>query len=154
MVKTGKINTFGCVISVMLCERSDYIRKILKEHYRKMGGMNKGRDCIGSPQVSRLSRALTKRGIRNTIEPLNGCRHSGISISWSKLNLKVSSRYNLEDPNGLFFLSESSNESLRNLTSTIKIPNKKIDNNLEELTDALANIAWKRYELLRLLKQP
>lgn len=61
-----------------------------------------------------------------------------------------SNRYYLEDPNQLFADPQANSTSLRNLTSTIKIPNETI-NNIEELTDSLAKVAWKRHELLRLL---
>jgi tRNA(Phe) wybutosine-synthesizing methylase Tyw3 len=106
-----------------------------------------------SPQVSRLSRALQKKGIRNKIEPLNGYKQVGISISWAKLNIKISSRYHLQDPNIPFSEPEANSTSPRNLTSVIKIPNEKVDNNIEELTDYIAKIAWKRYELLKLISQ-
>lgn len=94
---------------------------------------------------------MQKRGVPNKIESFDGCKYAGISISWAKLNLKISSRYRFEDPSQLFSDMEANSSSLRNLTSTIKIPNEKVDNNIEELTDTLSIIAWKRHELLRMI---
>ena len=89
--------------------------------------MDKPQSCKISPQAGRLSRALQKRGVPHKLESFDDCKQSGIAISWAKLNLKISTRYYLPDPNQLFSDFEANVSSPDNLTSTIKIPNEKVD---------------------------
>ena len=99
-----------------------------------------------TPQAKRLHEALNKRDIHNELEFDDGYKHTDISIPWARLNLEINGKYHLTDPEHLFRDLERDSYSRLDGIDTIRIPNFYIDSHLDEIANAIAEVARKRQE--------
>ena len=99
-----------------------------------------------TPQAKRLHEALNKRDIHNELEVDDGYKHTDISIPWARLNLEINGKYHLTDPEHLFRDLERDSYSRLDGIDTIRIPNFYIDSHLDEIANAIAEVARKRQE--------
>jgi len=99
-----------------------------------------------TPQARRLHEALNKRNIHNELELDDGYKHTDISIPWARLNLEIDGKYHLTDPEHLFRDLERDSYSHLDGIDTIRIPNFYVDSHLDEIADAIAEVARKRQE--------
>ena len=97
-----------------------------------------------TPQAKRLHEALNKRDIHNELEFDDGYKHTDISIPWARLNLEINGKYHLTDPEHLFRDLERDSYSRLDGIDTIRIPNFYIDSHLDEIANAIAEVAKKR----------
>jgi len=107
-----------------------------------------------TPQAKRLHEALNKRGIYNNLEFSDGYKHVDISIPSAKINVEVDGRYHLTDPEHLFRDLERDSYSHLDGIDTIRIPNFYVDSHLDEVANAIAEVARKRQERGIPTKQP
>jgi very-short-patch-repair endonuclease len=107
-----------------------------------------------TPQARRLHEALNKRDIHNELEFHDGYKHTDISIRWARLNLEIDGKYHLTDPEHLFRDLERDSYSHLDGIDTIRIPNFYVDSDLDEIANAIAEVARKRQERGRPAKQP
>jgi very-short-patch-repair endonuclease len=89
---------------------------------------------------------LKERGIYNELEPFDGYKHVDIHIPWAKLNLEIDGRYHLTDPEHLFRDLERDSYSHLDGIDTIRIPNFYVESHLDEIANAIADVARKRQE--------
>jgi len=99
-----------------------------------------------TPQAKKLHDALKERGIYNELEPFDGYKHVDIHIPWAKLNLEIDGRYHLTDPEHLFRDLERDSYSHLDGIDTIRIPNFYVESHLDEIANAIADVARKRQE--------
>src|SRR4030067_3708579 len=97
-----------------------------------------------TPQAVELSEALNYRGIRNEREHDDGHKHVDIYIPEANLYIEIDGEYHLTDPNHLFRDLQRDACSHKDGIDTIRIPNLYVENNLEELANAIAEVARKR----------
>ena len=97
-----------------------------------------------TPQAKRLHEALSKRDIHNELEFYDGHKHVDISIPWAKLNLEIDGKYHLTDPDHLFRDLERDSYSHLDGIDTIRIPNIFVESDLDEIANAIAEVAKKR----------
>jgi very-short-patch-repair endonuclease len=97
-----------------------------------------------TPQAKRLHEALNKRDIHNELEFTDGHKHVDIHIPSAKLNVEVDGRYHLTDPEHLFRDLERDSYSHLDGIDTIRIPNFYVDSYLDEIANAIAEVARKR----------
>ena len=107
-----------------------------------------------TPQAKRLHEALNKRDIHNELEFDDGYKHTDISIPWARLNLEIDGKYHLTDPEHLFRDLERDSYSHLDGIDTIRIPNSYVDSHLDEIANAIAEVARKRQERGIPAKQP
>jgi very-short-patch-repair endonuclease len=99
-----------------------------------------------TPQAKRLHEALKKRDIHNELEFDDGYKRTDISIPWARLNLEIDGKYHLTDPEHLFRDLKRDSYSHIDGIDTIRIPNFYVDNHLDEIANAIAEVARKRQE--------
>jgi very-short-patch-repair endonuclease len=99
-----------------------------------------------TPQAKRLHEALNKRDIHNELEPSDGYKHVDISIPGAKLNLEIDGKYHLTNPEHLFRDLERDSYSHLDGIDTVRIPNFYVENHLDEIANAIAEVARKRQE--------
>ena len=97
-----------------------------------------------TPQAKRLHEALNKRDIHNELEFDDGYKHTDISIPWARLYLEIDGKYHLTDPEHLFRDLERDSYSHLDGIDTIRIPNFYVDSHLDEVANAIAEVARKR----------
>jgi len=107
-----------------------------------------------TPQAKRLHEALNKRDIHNELEFDDGYKHTDISIPWARLNLEIDGKYHLTDPEHLFRDLLRDSYSHLDRIDTIRIPNSYVDSHLDEIANAIAEVARKRQERGIPAKQP
>jgi very-short-patch-repair endonuclease len=81
---------------------------------------------------------LNKRDIRNELEFYDGYKHVDISI------LEIDGKYHLTDPEHLFRDLERDSYSHLDGIDTIRIPNFYVESHLDEIANAIAEVARKR----------
>jgi len=99
-----------------------------------------------TPQAKRLHEALKERGIYNELEFGDGHKRVDIHIPSARLNVEVDGEYHLTDPEHLFRDLERDSYSHLDGIATIRILNFYVDNHLDKIADAIAEVARKRQE--------
>ena len=97
-----------------------------------------------TPQSVKLSEALRERGINNEREHDDGYKHVDIYIPQANLYLEIDGKYHLTDPEHLFRDLQRDACSHKDGIDTIRIPNFYVENHLDEVADAIAEVARKR----------
>jgi very-short-patch-repair endonuclease len=97
-----------------------------------------------TPQSVKLSEALRERGINNEREHSDGYKHVDIYIPQANLYLEINGKYHLTDPGHLFRDLQRDACSHKDGIDTIRIPNFYVENHLDEVADAIAEVARKR----------
>lgn len=105
---------------------------------------------IGS-QARQLSKALSEKGVANMLETPKACKFAVICIPQAKVKLKVSDNYHFNHPEQLFSELQEGGKKVHDFSKTVLIPSEKVDNSLEELTNALAEYSLLRFKILGLL---
>jgi len=98
-----------------------------------------------TPQARKLSDALRRRGIKNTLEAYDGYKHVDILIPWANLNIEIDGKQHLLNSRQLYSDLKRDSYSHEDETSTIRVSNETVDNNLDELADSIAKVARKRH---------
>jgi len=113
-------------------------------HEEKLSLVMVNRQNEPTPQAKRLHEALNRRDIHNELEFDDGRKHVDIHIPSAKLNLEVDGKYHLTDPEHLFRDLERDSYSHLDGIATIRIPNFYVDNDLDKIANAIAEVARKR----------
>jgi hypothetical protein len=103
-------------------------------------------------QVDKLSDALLKSGVVNTVQTVNARKYAVIWIPWSEVKLKLSYNYHLDTAEQLFY--EVMGHSARltdDLSKTLLIPVENIDIYFREIVPSLVKYCFLRYEMLQVL---
>ena len=104
------------------------------------------KSAIITPQAVELSEALNYRGIRNEREHDDGHKHVDIYIPEANLYIEIDGKYHLTDPNHLFRDLRRDACSHKDGIDTIRIPNFYVENHLDEVANAIAEVVRKRQE--------
>jgi very-short-patch-repair endonuclease len=102
------------------------------------------KQIVATPQAVKLSEALRIRGINNEREHNDGYKHVDIYIPEANLYVELDGKYHLTDPNHLFRDLQRDACSHKNGIETIHIPNFYVENNLDEVANAIAEVVRKR----------
>jgi very-short-patch-repair endonuclease len=100
-----------------------------------------------TPQAKKLHEALNERGVENELEFYDGHKHIDIYILGARLNLEVDGKYHLTDPEFLFRDLQRDLYSHLDGKDTIRIPNSYVDNYLDQIADAIAEVAKRRAKM-------
>lgn len=112
------------------------------------------KSAVITPQAVKLSEALRYRGIRNELEHNDGNKHVDIYVPEGNLYLEIDGKYHLTNPEYLFRDLERDSYSHLDGIDTIRIPNFYVDSHLDEIADAIAEVARKRQVCGIPTKQP
>lgn len=112
------------------------------------------KSAIITPQAIKLSEALRYRGIHNELEHNDGNKHVDIYVPEAKLYLEIDGKYHLTDPEHLFRDLERDSYSHLDGIDTVRIPNSYVDSHLDEVANAIAEVARKRQKYGIPAKQP
>jgi very-short-patch-repair endonuclease len=132
---------------------SEEVYEYSKKHFSKPLCMNhqrmlkddKAHSSKITPQARKLSAALARRGIKNSLEEYDGYKHVDISIQWANLNIEIDGKHHLLDARQLYSDLERDSFSHDDEKSTIRISNDMVDKNLDKLADSIAKVARKKY---------
>lgn len=102
------------------------------------------KQIVVTPQAIKLSEALRIRGINNEREHNDGYKHVDIYIPEANLYVELDGKYHLTDPNHLFRDLQRDACSHKDGMDTIRIPNFYVENNLDEVANAIAEVVRKR----------
>jgi hypothetical protein len=102
---------------------------------------------IITPQTRKMSIALKKRGIINELEAFDGDKRVAIAIPEANLYLEIDGKNHLVDPEHLFRDLKRDACSHDEGIDTIHIPNFYVDTSLDEVANAIAEVAKKRSTL-------
>ena len=102
------------------------------------------KSAIVTTQAVKLSEALRERGINNEREHGDGHKHVDIYIPQANLYLEIDGKYHLTDPDHLFRDLQRDACSHKDGIDTIRIPNFYVENHLDEVANAIAEVARKR----------
>lgn len=98
-----------------------------------------------TPQAKKLFYALKKRKISSELEHWDGNKHVDISIPRAKIDIEVDGSQHYTDPKQIKSdIDRSFYSATRNDKRTIHIPNAQIDNNLDQIADAIAQTVQER----------
>ena len=95
-------------------------------------------------QTRKLSEALKERGISNELEAFEGDKHVAIAIPEANLYLEIDGKEHLTDPEHLFRDIQRDACSHDEGVDRIRIPDIYVDNCLDDIADAIAEVARKR----------
>lgn len=99
-----------------------------------------------TPQASALHAALLKRRIKCQLEAFDGHKHVDISIPWAKLDIEVDGMHHYTDPKQMRAdLDRSYYSSQNDEFDTIHVPNIVVEQYLDKVADAIADVARKDY---------
>jgi hypothetical protein len=112
-------------------------------------GLNSGKI---TPQAVKLSEALRCRGVNNALEYDDGHKHVDICVPEANLYIEIDGKYHLTDSEHLFRDLQRDAFSHNEGVDTIRIPNLYVENNLDELANAIAEVARKRQKFGTSLK--
>jgi hypothetical protein len=102
---------------------------------------------IITPQTIKLATALKERGIINELEAFDGDKHVAIAIPEATLYLEIDEKNHLTDPEHLLRDLQRDACSHDEGIDTIRIPDLYVDSYLDEVADAIAEVAKKRNTL-------
>jgi hypothetical protein len=102
---------------------------------------------IITPQAIKLATALKEKGITSELEAFEGDKHVAIAIPEAKLYLEVDGKNHLTDPEHLFRDLQRDACSHDEGVDTVHIPDIYVDSALDEIADAIAEVAKKRNTL-------
>jgi very-short-patch-repair endonuclease len=142
---------FVLVASAILLETIAYEKT--RVNHRNFS-YEQSKSAIVTPQAVKLSEALRHRGIRNELEHSDGKKHVDIYVPEANLYLEIDGKYHLTDPEFLFRDLERDSYSHLDGIDTIRIPNFYVDSHLDEIANAIAEVARKRQECGIPAKQP
>lgn len=142
------ISGFVCLASALLLEPFAYEKTTIRNMNISEENSNPAIvDVLNhepTPQAIKLCEALKERGIPNELEQFDGHKHVDISIPWAKLNIEVDGKYHLTNPEHLFRDLQRDACSHNDGVDTIRIPNFYVENHLDEIANAVAEVARKR----------
>jgi very-short-patch-repair endonuclease len=130
------------VASAILLETVAYEKTPMQRNF----SYEQSKSAIITPQAIILSEALRYRGIRNELEHDDGYKHVDIYVPEANLYLEIDGKYHLTDPEHLFRDLERDSYSHLDGIDTIRIPNFYIESHLDEIANAIAEVARKRQE--------
>lgn len=105
---------------------------------------------IITPQAIKLATALKEKGITSELEAFEGDKHVSIVLPEAKLYLEVDVKNHLTDPEHLFRDLQRDACSHDEGVDTVHIPDIYVDSALDEITDAIAEVAkkWNTLEII------
>jgi hypothetical protein len=102
---------------------------------------------IITPQTIKLATALKEKGITSELEAFEGDKHVAIAIPDANLYLEIDGKNHLTDPEHLLRDLQRDACSHDEGIDTIHIPDLYVDTALDEIADAVAEVAKKRNTL-------
>lgn len=103
-----------------------------------------------TPQVTNLYNALAKRNIKCELECYDGHKHIDISIPWAKIDIEVDGIHHYTNPDQIRSDFQRSYWSIkRDDYDIFHVPNIIVEQHLEQVADAIANVARSHYESLK-----
>ena len=115
------------------------------ENYQKSSSYSKITNSKITPQARKLSEALKRRGIKHKLEDYDGYKHVDISIPWANLNIEIDGKQHSLNPKQLYADLERDSFSHEDGIVTKRYTNEDIDRYVEQIADAIAKVAKRRY---------
>ncbi len=113
-------------------------------HFDKALCMEHQKEQRATPQAKKLHYSLKRRGIDCELEAYDGHKHVDISIKNAKLNIEIDGRHHSLDPKQLNSDLIRDDYSKKDGFATKRYTNREIDEDLEGIADALAEVVEQR----------
>ena len=119
--------------------------KLPSKNYHKSTSQSRVGSSKITPQARKLSEALKRRGIRHKLEDYDGYKHVDISIPWANLNIEIDGKQHSLNPKQFYADLERDTYSAEDGIATKRFANEEIDRYVEQIADAIAKVARRRY---------